>query len=83
MIRQSVLAQTLQHIINNGFDDFYHGALAQKLLKSVKHKGAIWEERDLTEYTVKIREPLIARIDKTTLVTAPPSSAGGIGILQA
>jgi gamma-glutamyltranspeptidase / glutathione hydrolase len=79
---QPELARTLERIARLGSADFYAGETAQLLAQDMeKHGGTITIE-DLRNYTVREREPLRGTYRGYTIVTAPPPSSGGIGILQ-
>lgn len=43
--------------------------------------GGIWTLDDLAHYQVKVRQPLIGAYHNMLIITAPPPSAGGVGLL--
>ncbi len=82
LIRQPDLAVTLRALAARGFDGFYRGAVAERLVAGVREAGGIWTEADLAEYKVVERRPLRARYDDVEVITAPPPSSGGVAIIN-
>jgi gamma-glutamyltranspeptidase/glutathione hydrolase len=81
-IRQPDLAATLRRLAAAGFDGFYRGETAAKLVAGVRAGGGIWTAEDLAGYRVVEREPVRGSYRGTTLVSAPLPSAGGIGLVN-
>jgi gamma-glutamyltranspeptidase/glutathione hydrolase len=81
-LQQPELAQTLEALANNGFDGFYKGAVAQRLLSAVNSNGGEWTAADLANYRVVEREPVHVRYGALEVISAPPPSSGGIAIVQ-
>ncbi|TXH70963.1 MAG: gamma-glutamyltransferase [Lysobacteraceae bacterium] len=82
ILKQPDLARTLQSLADTGFDGFYRGPVAKKLLASVKAEGGHWTAQELAEYRIREREPLRFEYDGWEVVTAPPPSSGGIALAQ-
>lgn len=82
LIRQPELATTLEQLADKGFDGFYKGPLAQKLVDGVKAGGGIWTLQDLASYRVIEREPIRFRYQDALIWSAPPPSSGGIALAQ-
>lgn len=82
LIRQPELAATLEILARDGRAGFYAGAVAKKLVDSVRANGGIWELADLTGYKVLERKPLVTYFRDFRVVSAPPPSAGGIALAQ-
>ncbi len=79
---QQDLAKTLMRIAKSGSRDFYHGETAHMLAADMEaHKGTI-TLADLESYKVIERKPLHGKYRGYDIVTAPPPSSGGVGILQ-
>jgi gamma-glutamyltranspeptidase/glutathione hydrolase len=79
---QPDLAKTLARIAQSGTQDFYHGETAKMLAADMKaHNGTI-SLADLESYKVIERKPLYGKYRGYDIVTAPPPSSGGVGILQ-
>ncbi|WP_305804585.1 gamma-glutamyltransferase [Stenotrophomonas sp. YIM B06876] len=80
ILRQPELAHTLQLLAEKGFDGFYRGETARKLLKGVKQAGGRWSADELAGYTVKTREPITFNYRDWKITTASPPSSGGIAL---
>src|SRR5262245_19356168 len=79
---QRDLGRTLARIAKSGSRDFYEGQTARLLAADMKkHEGLITLE-DLKAYQAIERKPLEGAYRGYTLITAPPPSSGGVGILQ-
>ena len=82
LFRQPELAATLERLAVGGFDGFYRGTTAKRLLAGVKAAGGKWTAEELAGYRVKEREPLRFQYDGWEVVTAPPPSSGGIALAE-
>ncbi|WP_045767649.1 gamma-glutamyltransferase [Xanthomonas albilineans] len=80
LFKQPELAVTLQLLADKGFDGFYRGVTARKLLAGVKQAGGRWTADELAGYTVKQRTPIRFDYKGWTITTAPPPSSGGIAL---
>jgi gamma-glutamyltranspeptidase/glutathione hydrolase len=80
--RQPELASTLERIATKGADDFYDGETARKLAAAMAAHGGLITEADLKNYRAIERKPLEGAYHGYEIITAPPPSAGGLGILQ-
>ena len=79
---QSDLAKTLQRIQAQGRAGFYEGETARLLAEEmVRGKGLITEE-DLKNYHSVWREPIQARYKEYNVITMPPTSSGGVALVQ-
>jgi gamma-glutamyltranspeptidase/glutathione hydrolase len=79
---QPELAATLDRIRAGGAKGFYEGETARLLAADMKANGGLITEEDLKKYTVVEREPLLGNYKGYDIITAPPPSSGGVGILQ-
>jgi gamma-glutamyltranspeptidase/glutathione hydrolase len=79
---QPELAQTLELLARKGFDGFYRGELAARMVADVNKYGGAWTAADLAAYTVKEREPIRIRYRDWDIVTAPPPSSGGVVLAE-
>jgi len=79
---QDDLARTLGRIEKLGAKDFYEGETAQLLAKDMAAHGGLITVADLKGYKVHERATLQGTYKGYTILTAPPPSSGGIGILQ-
>lgn len=79
---QPELARTLDRIRRDGARDFYEGETARLLAAGMEAHGGLISAADLRDYKVIERRPLTGSYRGYTIVTAPPPSSGGVGILQ-
>jgi gamma-glutamyltranspeptidase/glutathione hydrolase len=79
---QPDLAATLKRIRDRGASDFYEGETAQKLAAAMASNGGLVTLADLKAYQAVEQEPLRGRYHGDEIITAPPPSAGGVGLLQ-
>lgn len=82
VIVQQDLAATLQRLADQGFDGFYRGETAERLVEGARAEGGIWTLADLAGYRVAERKPITIQYEDYRLLTAPPPSSGGIAIAQ-
>ncbi len=81
-LTQPELAATLQRIASNGAKEFYQGETAKKLAAAMSAHGGLITVDDLEKYKVVERAPLTGNYKGFEIITAPPPSAGGVGLLQ-
>ena len=79
---QPVLAATLKRIAADP-EAFYRGDIARELAAAVQKNGGIMTQGDLAAYKVHDRAPLIGSYRGHQILTAPPSSSGGITLIEA
>ncbi len=82
-IRQPELAATLEFLARHGLDAFYRGELATRLVAGVRAQGGIWSEADLAAYRAVERAPVVGQYRGARVVSAPPPSSGGVGLVEA
>jgi len=82
IFKQPELAHTLALLGEKGFDGFYRGETARKLLAGVKQAGGRWTATELAGYTVKERTPISFQYRDWKITTAPPPSSGGIALAE-
>ena len=80
LIKQPDLAWTLQQVADKGFDGFYKGESARRLVAGVQAANGIWTLDDLANYNIVEREPVEIAYKGHKVVSAPPPSSGGIAI---
>lgn len=80
--KQPELAATLQRIAKDGAQDFYQGETAKRLAGDMAQHGGLITLEDLKNYKVIERSPLTGEYKGFHVITSPPPSAGGIGLLQ-
>ena len=83
VIRQPELAGTLEYLAHHGLDSFYSGELAQKLVTGVRAQGGNWTLADLAAYRALERAVIVGSYRGARIVSAPPPSSGGIGLVEA
>ncbi len=79
---QPELAATLNRIRARGSTGFYEGETARLLVSAMERNHGIITLEDLRNYRAVERQPLQGKYKGYTIVTSPPPSSGGIGILQ-
>ncbi|MBK9167985.1 MAG: gamma-glutamyltransferase [Bryobacterales bacterium] len=79
---QEDLARTLIRIRDGGAKGFYEGETARLLAADMAANGGLITQEDLARYEVTERTPLRGQYRGYDILTAPPPSSGGIGILQ-
>ena len=82
VLLQPELAATLKRIASQGAQEFYEGETARRLVEAMTRNGGLWTLSDLKNYAVVERKPLTGRYRGYDLITAPPPSSGGVGILE-
>ena len=82
LLVQSDLADTLQAISDEGPDAFYKGAVADKIVAEMERGGGVIDAESLADYHPELREPVRGNYRGYDIVTMPPTSSGGIHILQ-
>lgn len=82
IFRQPELAKTLRQIARDGPAAFYQGRIAQAIVATIeKHHGLI-QLSDLRQYQAKVREPLRGSFRGYDILTVPPPSSGGVGLIE-
>jgi gamma-glutamyltranspeptidase/glutathione hydrolase len=81
-MRQGDLADTLQAVADRGFDGFYRGDVAKKIVSAINADGGHWTAADMADYQVKLREPLRFHYRDWDIVTSPPPSSGGVALAE-
>lgn len=79
--RQPELTRTLERIAANP-RTFYDGNMARQIATAIQTGGGLITAKDLASYQVKDRAPLVGEYQGYTILTAPPPSGGGIGLLE-
>jgi gamma-glutamyltranspeptidase/glutathione hydrolase len=80
---QADLADSLQLIADQGPDVFYRGAIAEKIVAEMHAGGGLIDMASLAAYKPVIREPLRNNYRGYDVVAMPPTSSGGVHVLQA
>ncbi|KFN44936.1 gamma-glutamyltransferase [Arenimonas oryziterrae] len=82
ILLQPDLARTLERLAARGFDGFYGGETAQRIVADVNKYGGDWTTSDLAGYRVKERMPIRFKYRDWDVVTAPPPSSGGVALAE-
>jgi gamma-glutamyltranspeptidase / glutathione hydrolase len=80
--QQPELARTLERIALNGAKEFYEGETARILASQMEKNGGLITMEDLREYQAVEQKPLEGDYKGYHIITSPPPSSGGVGILQ-
>src|SRR5690606_38051656 len=80
-LRQPDLAWSLRRIAEYGAEDFYRGAIAARIDAGMRRHGGLLRKEDLPAYRAREREPLRSTYRDVEVVTMPPASGGGAGIV--
>jgi gamma-glutamyltranspeptidase/glutathione hydrolase len=79
---QPELARTLERIALLGAKEFYEGETARIFADAMTAGGGLIRYQDLKEYAVVERTPLRGTYKGHEILTAPPPSSGGAGLLE-
>jgi len=79
---QTDLAKTLQRIQQQGRAGFYEGETARLLAQEMQRGGGMITEEDLRNYHAVWRDPIQAKYKEYNIITMPPTSSGGIALVQ-
>ena len=80
--RQPELGRTLRRIARLGARDFYEGETARLLASAMAKNGGLITLADLRDYKAVERAPLEGDYKGYHIITSPPPSSGGVGLLQ-
>jgi gamma-glutamyltranspeptidase/glutathione hydrolase len=83
--RNPALAESLKQIAQRGPEAFYRGAIAGQIAEAVvtaPRNPALMTREDIAAYQAKPREPLCGVYRRHRICSVPPSSAGGVTVLQ-
>jgi gamma-glutamyltranspeptidase/glutathione hydrolase len=72
----------LERIAKNGHKGFYHGPIADALVRTVRERGGVLDHADLEDYKTLEREPVRGTYRGYRIVSFPPPSSGGVILLQ-
>ncbi len=81
-VKWLAMAATLERIRDNGRAGFYEGKTAEDLVAEMKRGKGIITLEDLKNYKSVWRDPIIAFYKDYKIISMPPSSSGGICLLQ-
>lgn len=76
IIRQPHLAATYRALAGGGADEFYRGALGERLVDAIRKAGGLLTERDFTDFTPEWQEPIGTTYRGYAIRTIPPPCSG-------
>lgn len=82
LLVQKDLATTLEAIQKHKREGFYAGKVADQLVAEMQKGGGIISMEDLKKYHSAWRTPLQAKYKEFNIITMPPSSSGGVALIQ-
>lgn len=82
VLRQPHLQRTLERIARHGADDFYAGETARLIAADMKKNNGTITLDDLKQYQPVERTPLEGSYRGYEIISAPPPSSGGVGVIQ-
>jgi gamma-glutamyltranspeptidase/glutathione hydrolase len=82
VLRQRDLAKTLARLAKHGPDEFYTGLTAELIARDMERHGGLITMADLNAYKPVEREPVRGSYRGYEVLSAPPPSSGGIGVIQ-
>ena len=81
-LQQADLAATLGRLARVGPDEFYEGETARLIAADMSANGGTISAADLASYAPVEREPLAGTYRGYRILSAPPPSSGGAGVIQ-
>ncbi len=79
---QPELAQTLREIARDGPEAFYRGRIAKAFAATMEKYRGLITLKDLEQYTARVRQPLRGHFRGYEILTVPPPSSGGVGLIE-
>lgn len=83
ILKQGDLAKTLERIAREGPAGFYEGPTAVAIEREMQAHGGLITRADLKAYQAKKRVPVTGTYRGYEVISMPPSSSGGVAIIQA
>jgi len=81
-LKQPALAKLFRLIAKKGPDVFYKGEVADAIVKAVNRAGGDLTKKDLMNYKMYDRAPIMGTYRGYKIYSMPPSSSGGTHIVQ-
>lgn len=79
---QRELAQTLERIRTGSTKGFYEGETADQIVAEMQSGGGLITHEDLKNYRATWRKPIVGDYKGYRVISMPPSSSGGVALLQ-
>jgi len=83
IIKRPKLARTLWQLATRGGRAYYRGKIAQDIVSSTRAAGGVLTMKDMANYRVVSRKPLIGQWNGYRVATMPVPSSGGVVLLEA
>jgi len=81
-IRWTDLGRTLEQIRDAGRAGFYEGKTADDIVAEMQRGNGLITHEDLLNYHSEWREPAVAAYKNHRIISMPPSSSGGLCLIQ-
>ncbi len=81
-IRWIELGRTLERIRDQGRAGFYEGKTAEDIVAEMQRGKGLITLKDLDDYHSVWRDPIIANYKEYKIISMPPSSSGGVCLVQ-
>jgi gamma-glutamyltranspeptidase len=78
LIKRPKLAATLEKISKEGAKALYEGEIAKEIIDTIQSTGGIMTLEDLKNYKAITREPVIANVFNSTIITSSAPTSGAI-----
>lgn len=82
IFRQPELARTLTEVARRGPKVFYRGWVAKVIVRTMEKYQGLFTMADLARYQAKLRQPLRGHFRGYDVLTVPPPSSGGVGLIE-
>jgi gamma-glutamyltranspeptidase/glutathione hydrolase len=82
LFRQPELARTLEQVARRGPEGFYRGGVARAVVRTMEKYHGLITLADLASYQAKLRQPLHSHFRGYEILTVPPPSSGGVGLIE-
>ena len=82
VLKNQDLANTMKKISKEGMDIFYEGEIAEAIVDTVEKNGGVLTRKDMKDYYVELKEPVVGTYRGYTIISSPPPSSGGTHIIE-
>lgn len=82
VFKQPDLAATYRHIAEQGVDWFYKGPFSVAVGDWMHKNGGNMTARDLENYHIVLREPILTSYREYQIISFPPPSSGGVHVAE-
>ncbi len=78
ILRQPMLARTLEAIADRGVEGFYNGEIAKEMVRGIREQGGVFSDADLAEHKTIVVAPISTTYRGIEVLEQPPVSQGHI-----